>query len=392
MRSKWLKAAVLMLGIAAAMLGCLDFDEQNMSVEHDEKNDRIVAVVNYRGLYSSKGITVGLASQELPEDTVEDAMAQLAAALQSETVAFFGNWPLEFPLKDLRAELEDPEEGKEFELSDEGRKNLLTLLGRVRVLNGGFYLDPVGRICGAQVLVIEEVEDSIRLVNEVTNEHVAKEMEDEDEESLDEIERLHLDAAHSGHAWVEMKGHSVIVSIPFPEEEFQEARREFAGNMVEEIAKSEAHLDGFKAVLASPVLVWHEDSMMKVKCGLQSRPSALVLMPATGEYVPNLVAPITEEHGLKLDANLARYLLEPDAAAQTEAEKAARLMAPRLTKPERIRVLVHQLKSKPGEACWAKLKRESLEWEGDAPGELTGTELLSAWEEWLKERTIVPER
>jgi len=406
MKAEWLRVFVAVVGIMAVSGGCLDFDEQKARIEHDEENDRLIVILDYRGIYAS-------------DHDAKGAMEQLEEALEGKTVAFFANWPCAFTLEDLKDELQDPEKREEPEvsskseelgLSQEGRKMLLALLERMRVLNGGFYLDPAGRLCAAQVLVLEQAEDSVRLANEFISDAAIRELEEEKREfpeSLDQSGKLILNAIRDGHTWLQTKGHSLMLSIPCPEEEFQEAREEFVEGMLDEMTKSEAHLRALGDLLASPVLVWHEDSMFKVKCGLQSRPSVLVLKPREGDYEPNLVASVTEKYGLHLDANLARYLVDPNADAQTEGETAARMMATRLTKLQRMRVLVGQLEREPTEACWARLREEPFERviqtemliDGELldelrkegpPDEWTNEKLLDEWTKWLAEQTAVP--
>lgn len=376
-------AALLLL---AVLMGCLDFDEQTVYVEHDQQNDRLVMIINYRSFYSD--------NEDIPQ-----AKEQLQKALENGTVALGANWPWLFPLRELRWDLRHPDEEDKEEFPQEMRQDLLRLLDRIRVLNGGFYTDPAGRICGAQVLVIEQAADSIQLANRLITAAVLEAAEEEVGGPGEELLRsLWLEHAHKGHKWIELDGHSFLISILCPEELLKEGRREVVENMFEPGEKdANSHLRYLRAIFANPVFVWPEGDFVKLKCGYVSAASVFVTKPQGGQYAPNVVDHITETYGLHLDANLARYLIEPQASAETEAERAARIMASRLTKPERIRVLVRRLKTAPADEYWAKLREEEPpepeepEAEPQEPAELPDEELLELWERWLQQQAGVVE-
>jgi hypothetical protein len=358
--------------VVAALAGCLDFEEQTARVEHDQDNDRLTVVINYRGLY---------AAQDNP--TSSDAEAQLQEALENEGLALGGNWPFAFQLAELRTELKKPD-GTYKDWPEELRQNFLTLVERISVRNGGFYIDPGGRVCGAQVVTVEKVQDSVQLFNTIVNQ--ALQVAAQDEKPADPFDQRMLEYAQKNHTWLEPKGHSFVISIPVTEEELDEGRRDSVEELFEppQGDSAEIRLRGIKDLFSSPVLLWHEDGMLKVKCGLETKPSVLVLKPRLGKYTPNLAEHIEQTYGLHLDANLARYILQPDSPAEMEAEEAARIMAPRLTKSERVRVLVHQLSTEPSEDYWAKLREEPFARGMDESKELADAELLESWRQWLQ--------
>lgn len=357
------------------LLGCLEFDEQTVYVEHDQENDRLLLVINYRGLYAE-------------EPDVMQAQSQLQEALENETVALLDNWPFEFPLREMREDLREPDPEVLDQMPEEVRLGLLRLLERIKVLNGGFYTDPAGRVCGAQVVVIANIADTVGLANDVINAAVLAELEDYETDDFDEASfaRLWLEPARGGHNWVELKGHSLVVSVPLPERMLIEGRRDVAEGLTEPgDMDAELYLRVLRDLFENPILVWHEDDLLKVKCGYVSEPSVFATRPRQGEYEPNLVEHITETYGLHLDANLARFLADPDASAETDAEGAARLMAPRLARRERVRVLVHRLTTDPADEYWAKLREERLPaGELAQPADLANQELLERWQEWLR--------
>ncbi len=365
------------------LLGCLEFDEQTVYVEHDRENDRLLLIINYRGLYAE-------------EPDVMQAQSQLQEALENETVALLGNWPFAFPLREMREDLREPDPEALHEMPEEVRLGLLRLLERIKVLNGGFYTDPAGRVCGAQVVVIENIADTVGLANDVINAAVLADLEDYETDNSDDAAaaRLALEYARRGESWIELKGHSLVASFPLPERDLIEGRRDIAEGLTDpDDMDAELYLRVLRDLFESPILVWHEDDLLKVKCGYVSEPSVFTAKPRRGEYEPNLVEHITETYGLHLDANLARFLADPDASAETDAERAARLMAPRLAQRERVRVLVHRLTTDPADEYWAKLREERLPpGELAQPADLADQELLERWEEWLRRTAEAAER
>jgi len=385
-------ALIAALSFLACMLGgCLDFDEQTIYLEHDQQNDRLIMIINYRGIYAEKGFRLfgKPKSDEPTQKDIEESKEQLKKALETETIALLGNWPFAFPLAELRADLRNPEVEQEF--SDEARQKLTVFFDRIAVRNAGFYTDAGGKASGAQVLIVEEIAKTLKLANAILNEVIPLAVEgSEEKDAIKSLwHKLLLEYSRRGHTWIELKGHSLIAHIPMPEEAVKRIRREWIKDLFRgEEAGAHARVRALKAWLSNPVFVWHEDSMLSVKCGWESWPSFFVAHPRLGRYRPNLADHISETYGLHLDENLARYLLQPGAAAESEAELAARTMAPRLRKSERIRVLVHQLKRKPSDQYWAKLREEELpEKETREPAELSNEDLLDFWQHWLQKES-----
>ncbi len=372
--SRW--ALALSVVSLLALIGCLDFDEQTVYMEHDQENDRLLVIINYRGFYSDK-------------EDVAQARSQLDDAVRDQTVAFFANWPWAFPLREMRDNLADLEAEGTQHLSVEMRHALLGLLDRIRLLNGGFYMDAAGRICGAQVLVIESAAQFVELANNLVNAAILENAEQFESGDPDQMAwgRSLLEFARRGHQWIELDGHSLLVSGPVPEKVLLEGRRELVADLLDWGDEDrDQYWRALCAILGNPVLLWHEDGVLRVRCGYVSVPSEFVTKPRAGACKPNMVDYIAETYGLHLDANLARYLVQPDATADTEAERAARTIAPRLTRPERVRALIHRLKTAPDEPYWARLREENLPMPKEQQAGLANEQLLERWEQWLSAR------
>ncbi len=385
---RWVVA--LGVALAGALVGCLDFDEQTVYFEHDQQNDRLVMVINYLGLYSGSPGLRTTSEQTSDPAGFGETQTQLADAIQKQTVALCGNWPWLFPVREWREQLADPEAEEMKDVPQEIRRNAVALLDHVRVLNGGFYEDPAGRICGGQVVVVENATEAVRLGNELISAALLRQADqaapDDPEEKV--VLELALKAAADGHQWLTLDGHSLVVAVPMPEHVLQTLREDLVRGLSSPGDENLAlRLRGIGKVLSNPVLLWHEDGMMKVRVGLVTAPSVFVAKPSQGKYAPNLVDHITATYGLHLDEHLARYLVEPAAPAEAEAERAALVMAPRLPKPERIRLLVGQLKAAPSDALRAKLREEGTPEQLPEGAPLpSDDELLQLWQTWLKQQ------
>jgi len=362
--------------LAALVLGCLEFDGQTVYLEYDKAKDRLAFIISYVGLHAAGP------SESMPPDAqqLSESVEQLDNGVVKHTVALLASWPFAFCAEDLRAKIESQDTG----WSEGLRRDALALLGRARVVNGGFYTDERGRLCGAQVVFIEQASAAVPLANRVINQAILQDRTPS--ELLDQVRaRIRVERAQQGFAWLRLEGNSLVVHLPLPEKELAEGRQEFVSGLLRPLADGKpGYLAELRDMLASPVLVWHEDDLLRLRLGLVNAPSRLVTRPAQGYYVPNLIDHVTAGYGLRLDEALARYLVTPDAVAESEEEQAAQFMAPRLTQRERVRVLVGRLHAAPSDAL-----RKLLRAEGTPPGSpaLLGTPsaelLLRHWERWL---------
>ena len=370
--------AALALAVAA---GCLEFDEQTVYFEYDRHRDTVLMIVNYGGLY---------AAAENGRPDVDSSQKQLEDAIQARRVAFGDNWPFTWSSEGFRKDMTDPQQNEHMPPAVREKLGRLTEL--VQVLNGGFYTDGAGRICGAQVVVIEHASEAINLINEVLNASLLADAEKEKGIEAGEFDSLAREYARKGHRWLDLDGNSLIVRVPATEKMVKEEWASLVAGMdFPKDQKPDAVMAQLKKLLSTPMFVWYEDGLVKFRLGLPSYPPQLNTRPAKGDYQPNMVDYITQKHEVDLDARIARFLLAPDALPDTEADKAAKFMAPRLTKAERVRVLVHQLRAAPSEPLRAMLRQEPPP-EGQKPASASPADedLLKQWEAWLKLQTAPP--
>jgi len=373
----------------AVVAGCLEFDEQTVYFEYDRHRDTVLMIVNYGGLYAGKDGAVG----EGKDGAVGEGQDQLEETLKMHRAAFVSNWPFTWSSEEVRKQMTDPEGNND--LPKTVREKLARLTELVTVLNGGFYTDAAGRICGAQVVVIEHATEAVNLINNALNASILADKADDPDKKRTEFEDLAVQYARRGGRWLDLDGNSLIVRIPATEKMVKEKWAEVLADVSN---TAQTKRDEFLAqaaqvlqVLSTPAFLWYEDGVLKGRVGLPSYPSLIKSMPAQGNYQPNMVDYITQKHGLDLDARIAHFLIAPDALPDTEADRAARYMAPRLTQAERMRVLTHQLRAAPSDALWALLRQEPLP--GDtkpAPTAMTDDARLKLWESWLKEQAPTP--
>jgi hypothetical protein len=361
------RLALIAIVAGGIVCGCLDFDEQTVYIEHDEANDRLVLILHYKGIYAEPD-----EHDEFTEEKLLEARDQLEDAIEQKQIAFFANWPYVWSVPDLIRQCRD-----EWQLPEPLRQEFLWLLGQIRTLNGGFYLDERGRLCGAQVVIVENLSQVLVKANAAIG-LLALVAEARDETGSDVLERFFGGEAQT--PVLSVKGDSISFAYPISEEEMMALRQEFAaeaadgGSTVEELRQVLGQLVG------GPIWAWHEDGVLRVKVGLQSAPSTLVALPEQGEYAPNLVEHVRGAYGFQLFGNVVRYVTDPDAPAETEEEEAAKLIAPRLTHEERVGFVLQQIDARPTPECYQALHREVLRLGFERPDhEMTDAEVVAFW-------------
>jgi len=130
---------VVLLSILLLLAGCLEFDAQEITFRYDQKNDRIDALVVYRGLF----VESGSGSSDKPN---EKALADLDEAIAHGEFYFWCNWPLRVdPVKDTGPGA--------------------ALLPHLQVEVGGLFTDPKGVLCGYQFVRIEQAGAFLKKLN-----------------------------------------------------------------------------------------------------------------------------------------------------------------------------------------------------------------------------------
>jgi hypothetical protein len=361
-----LAAAVLS---AALALGCLEFDEQTVYFEHDEANDRLIAVIWYQGLYAGE-------DTDPFRDREEEAAENLAQAMEKKEVALFANWPTLF---DLSESAEHAATSRD--LRPDLRDDLLSMPDHVRILNAGFYIDRYGRLCGAQVIVIDQVSELIPRINRFVNEVLLLEPEDE---SPEETRRLTTarEWARRDHEWLTIEGHRLLFIAPGADIDIDADMAQTQKGFAEWQASrgvDEAD-DVMGAFFDDPVRGWKEGDVLHVSVGYPAEPCEFVTRPAQWDYEGNLVEHVHTEYGFHLFENAARYVVDPGAPAYTEEEEAAKIIAPRLGPEDRVRALLRGIETNPARAYYEALYHEGEALDPHNPAaDLSDEEIVRYW-------------
>lgn len=159
--------------LALCLSSCIEFEEQELLYNHDEKKDEIRMTLRYEGIFGN--LEGGINTQKKPDDKAtpdklnQKQVEQLASVLKGGRAFFFSNWIFEYDRRALPQMLIEaknkPPEGKVF---GKPEKDLIeALMKDVAIENVGFYKDEDGRLCGAQTFKLSNASTVISLANHV---------------------------------------------------------------------------------------------------------------------------------------------------------------------------------------------------------------------------------
>lgn len=134
-----LRLRLLLLAMLFLLSSCLEFDAQEITFRYDAQQDRIDAIVVYRGVFAEDG-------QGSSDKPMEKALTDLDKAMKNGQFAFWCNWPLKV----------DP-------TVDAGPGR--ALLPHMEVETGGLFTDPKGVLCGYQFVRIREAKAFLQKLN-----------------------------------------------------------------------------------------------------------------------------------------------------------------------------------------------------------------------------------
>ncbi|HEB54051.1 MAG TPA: hypothetical protein ENI87_12425 [bacterium] len=130
----------MLLLLLACLAGCLEIDGQDVYFRYDQDNDRIDALLVYRGMFAEGGTATS-------SPPMQKAIEDLASARKTGEFVFWNNWPLSCnPCRDY-----DPVRN--------------ALLKHVEVENGGLFTDPKGTLCGYQFVRINRARSFVKKLN-----------------------------------------------------------------------------------------------------------------------------------------------------------------------------------------------------------------------------------
>lgn len=161
-----------LLLVFTALTGCIEFERQTVTYEHDAQADTLRVHQTYHGIYGADDVT------QLSEKERE----QLADVMKGQRTFFFSNWILELnvgSLKDALASEANPKTNSLEEAQRRALTNLLTMIiANVRIENGKFYLNEKGQPCGTQRVTVRNVSKLLATGNALLRKHLEVEMKD----------------------------------------------------------------------------------------------------------------------------------------------------------------------------------------------------------------------
>lgn len=162
------------LALALPLAGCIEFEKQTLTYEHDVKSDTLLIHQTYHGIYGAEDVT------QLSEKERE----QLADVMKGQRTFFFANWIFELNVEGSKEELAGAVVPKTNSLEEAYRRaktNLLAqLVANVRVENGKFYLNDKGQPCGTQRVTIRNVNKLVTAGNALLRRALEVEMKGKD--------------------------------------------------------------------------------------------------------------------------------------------------------------------------------------------------------------------
>lgn len=277
------KRLVPFLVLAVALAGCIEFDRQTVTYEHDAKADTLLIHQIYHGLHGSDDVT------QLSEKERE----QLGSVMKGQRTFFFANWIFELNVESFKEALASsatPETNSLKEAQRRAMTNLLALaVANVRVENGKFFLNDKGQPCGTQRVTIRNVSQLLAAGNAAIRK--AWEVELKDKTAVEERELINASLARP-EPFVTLAGQRLQVRFPLFKAAYD---------------KSVTEDDYVKRLIAEFVrqggVLSHEKGEVNLRFGRPdaTRESVTLPMAASKGFQSNALAHLRDTYGLAKD-------------------------------------------------------------------------------------------
>lgn len=270
------------LALAGALTGCIEFERQTVTYEHDAKADTLLIQQTYHGIYGADDVT------QLSEKERE----QLADVMKGQRTFFFANWIFELNVGSFKEQLNQAAVPKTNSLEEAQRRavtNLLTLLiANVRVENGRFFLNDKGQPCGTQRVTLRNVSKLLTAGNEVMRKGLEVEMKDKP--TAEERELINASLARPG-PFLTLTGQQLRFRWPFSKAEF------------DKIGSDDAKLRHFVAeFVRQGGEMSHENGEIHLRFGRTDATRETATLPMIGKgYQANAIGHIRDTYGLAKD-------------------------------------------------------------------------------------------
>ena len=270
------------LALAVALTGCIEFERQTVTYEHDAKVDTLHIHQTYHGIYGADDVT----------KLTEQERVQLDSVMKGQRTFFFANWIFELNVGSFKEQLNEAAVPKTNSLEEAQRRavtNLLTLLvANVRVENGKFYLNEKGQPCGTQRVTLRNVSKLLVAGNEVIRRGLEVEMKDKP--TAAERELINTSLARSG-PFLTLTGQQLRFRWPSPKAEF------------DKVGSDDAKLKHFVAeFVRQGGEMSHEQGELNLRFGRTDATRETATLPMIGKgYQANASGHIRDIHGLAKD-------------------------------------------------------------------------------------------
>lgn len=272
-----------LVALTLVLTGCIEFERQTVTYEHDAKADTLLIHQTYHGIYGADDRT------KLSDKERE----QLADVMKGQRTFFFSNWILELNVGSWNAMLTAEVIPKTNSLEEAFRRaetNLLTLLiANVRIENGKFYLNEKGQPCGTQRVTIRNVSKIIEVGNALMRRGLEVEMKGKP--TAAERELLNASLARP-EPFFTLTGQQIRLRYPMSREQFEKDGRDdkAAERWVAEFVKAGG-------------AVSHQNGELHARFGKTDSAQETLTLPMTTEkpYQPNALAHIRDTYSLAMD-------------------------------------------------------------------------------------------
>ena len=277
------KRVFIIVAAALALVGCIEFERQTLSYEHDAKTDTLRLHNTYHGVYGADDVT----------QLSQEERDQLASVMRGSRTFFFNNWIAEINVERLKETLADEAAPKGNSLEEAARRattNLVTLLiANVRIENGKFFLNDQGQPCGTQRVTLRNVSKVIEVGNALVRRALEVELKKQDNAA----DREHINAALARpEPFISLTGQQFRVRFPLAREDFDKTG--------DNEPKVKQFINEF--IRAGGTLS-HERGEIHVRFGRvdSARETVTLPMPGKESYRANALNHIRDTYGLVKD-------------------------------------------------------------------------------------------
>lgn len=295
-----LKRLLPFLALVLTLTGCIEFERQTVTYEHDAKADTLLVHQTYHGIYGADDVTK-LSEQE---------QGQLNSVMKGQRTFFFANWIFELNVegfKDQLAEAATPKTNSLEEAHRRAQTNALALLiANVRIESGKFYLNDKSQPCGTQRVTIRNVSKMIEAGNALLRRTLEVEMKKSDSAAE---RKLTNESLARPEPFITLTGQQLRVRFPLSKEAFDKA-----GNDDEKLRHFFAEFVRLGGAMS------HESGEVHLGFGRADAGRETVTLPMAGKesYRANALAHLRDAYSLVKDfdpKNDAEEFLKAKAAA-----------------------------------------------------------------------------